>query len=70
MAKVKKFGRVEFETKGYKVVSLFKNEKPSGKYGILAGKYLVSDAMSKNACIDYLKSDDFKPKKKDKKFKF
>ena len=70
MAKTKKFGRVEFESKGFKVVPLYKNEKVSGKYGILAGKYLVSDAMPKNACIELLKSDDFTPKKKDKKFNF
>lgn len=68
MAKTKKFGRVEFEKKGYKVVPLFSNEKPTGKYGIIAGKYLVSDIMSLKDCIDYLKSDNFKPKKKTDKF--
>jgi hypothetical protein len=70
MPKTKKIGRVEFETKGFKVVSLYKNEKPSGKYGIIAGKYLVSDAMSKKEAIDTLSSPDFKPKKKNKKFNF
>jgi hypothetical protein len=70
MPKTKKFGRVEFELKGFKVVPLMKNEKVSGKYGIIAGKYLVSDVMSKDACIDLLKSDNFTPKKKDKKFNF
>jgi len=70
MGKAKKFGRVEYKDKGYKVVPLMKNEKVSGLYGIIAGKYLVSDAMSLKSAIDLLKSDDFKPKKKDKKFNF
>jgi len=70
MSKVRKFGRVEFETKGFKVVPLFKNEKPSGKYGIVAGKYLVSDVMSKKEAIDKLSDENFKPKKKNKKFDF
>lgn len=68
--KAKKYGRVEFEDKGYKVVPLMKNEKPSGQYGIIAGKYLVSDPMPREKAIDILKSGEFKPKTKDKKFNF
>ena len=68
MAKVKKFGRVELKHNGYKVVPLFKNEKPSGKYGIIAGKYIVSEPMSLKAAKEYLQSDGFKPMKKNKKF--
>ena len=70
MAKVNKFGRVELKHNGFKVVPLFKNEKPSGKYGIIAGKYLVSDAMTLKAAKDYLVSENFVPKKKNKKFDF
>ena len=68
MAKVKKFGRVELKHNGFKVVPLFKNEKPSGKYGIIAGKYLVSDPMSLKEAKELLVSENFKPKVKDKKF--
>ena len=68
MPKVKKFGRVEFETKGFKVVPLFKNDKESGLYGIVAGKYLVSDPMPLKDAIEKLKSDGFKPKEKNKHF--
>ena len=70
MGKSKKFGRVEYKDKGFKVVPLFKDEKASGLYGIIANKYLVSDAMSLSSAIDLLKSENFKPKKKDKKFNF
>jgi len=66
--KQKRLGRCEFALNGYKVMPILKNEKPSGKYGIIAGKYLVSDQMSLKSAIDLLKSDDFKPSEKIKKF--
>jgi hypothetical protein len=68
MPKQKKFGKVVYEYQGFKVVPIMKMDKPSGKYGIIAGKYLVSDVMKQQEAIDLLKSGDFKPKKKDKKF--
>jgi len=61
-----KFGRVEFETKGFKIVPILNTGKPSGKYGIIAGKYLVSEPMSLKQAKDKLMSDDFKPGKKKK----
>lgn len=69
-AKTKKYGRVEFEDKGFKVVPLMRNGKPFGQYGIIAGKALVSDPMPLHKAIDTLKSGEFKPKAKDKKFNF
>lgn len=66
--KQKKLGRCEFTLNGYKVMPIFNNEKPTGKYGIIAGKYLVSEKMSLRSAIDLLKSDNFKPTKKVKKF--
>jgi len=65
--KSRKLGRSEFELKGFKVMPLFDNEKPTGKYGIIAGKYLVSEPMSLKDAIEKLKDEDFKPSKKNKK---
>jgi len=61
-----KIGRVEFEHKGYKVVPILNSGKPSGKYGIISGKYLVSEPMSLKEAIKNLTSEDFKPAKKKK----
>jgi hypothetical protein len=68
MGKEKKFGRVEFADKGFKVVPLTNNGKPTGKYGIIAGKYLVSEQASLKDSIEKLKDENFKPLKKNKKF--
>ncbi len=64
--KTKKIGKVVFEKEGYKVVPLYKSEKPSGKYAIVAGKNPVSDEMSMKAAIELLESGNFKPKEKSK----
>lgn len=61
-----KIGRVEFQHLGFKVVPLLNSGKPTGKYGIIAGKYLVSEPMKKQEAIDELMKEDFKPAKKKK----
>jgi len=66
--KQKKLGRCEFELKGYKVMPVMKSEKPSGKYAIVAGKYLVSEPMALKDAIEKLKNENFKPGEKVKKF--
>ena len=66
--KERKLGRCEFKLKGYKVMPVFKSEKPSGKYAIVAGRSLVSDQMSLKDAIEKLKSEDFKPSEKIRKF--
>ena len=65
--KSRKLGRSEFELKGFKVMPKMDNEKPTGKYVIVAGKYPVSEPMTLKNAIETLKSEDFKPGKKIKK---
>jgi hypothetical protein len=67
MAKSKKLGRCEFKHNGYKVMPIFDGSKPTGKYGVVAGKNLVSEPMSLKDAIETLKSDNFTPKKKIKR---
>jgi hypothetical protein len=70
MAKTKKFGKTEYEYQGFRVVPVYKMGKPSGKYGIIAGKHIVSNLMSLKEAIELLKTPNFKSKSKDKKFNF